>query len=95
MFHARVDGHATATVSHPSLSGQTIVLCTPINESGDPTGPPIAAIDPLNSGLHSRVFISTDGSFTQNTVDDPSSPIRNEIIGIIDVPKSQPENTRP
>ena len=85
MFFARVDGHATSTVSHPSLEGQIVVLCTPIDEKGQATGPPIAAIDPLGAGKHSRVFISTDGSFTRKTVCDPTSPLRNEVIGIIDL----------
>jgi len=84
MILARIDGHATSTLCHPSLRGQKIVLCTPIDENGGSTGMPIAAIDPYGSGRHSRVFISTDGSFTQKTVRDPKSPIRNEVIGIID-----------
>ena len=86
MYFARVDGHVTATIAHPSLGGQILVLCTPIDEDGAATGPPFAAIDPMGAGLHSRVFITTDGSYTQQTVGDDHSPIRNEIIGIIDAP---------
>lgn len=84
MLHARIDGHATATIAHPSLKGQKIVLCTPIDENGDDAGAPIAAVDPIGAGQHSKVFITTDGSWTQDTVHDDSSPIRNQVIGIID-----------
>ncbi len=84
MLLARIDGHATATVAHPSLKGQKVALCTPVDEAGKSTGAPIAAIDPLGGGLHARVFITTDGSWTQGTVHDDSSPVRNQIIGIID-----------
>ncbi|MEO0509520.1 MAG: EutN/CcmL family microcompartment protein [Verrucomicrobiota bacterium] len=84
MLHARIDGHATATIAHPSLKGQKIVLCTPIDENGNDTGSPFAAVDPIGAGQHSRVFITTDGSWTQDTVHDDSSPIRNQVIGIID-----------
>lgn len=84
MIHARIDGYATATIAHPSLKGQKIVLCTPIDEDGQDAGMPIAAVDPMGAGRHSRVFITTDGSWTQDTVHDKTSPIRNQVIGLID-----------
>jgi len=84
MILARVDGHAISSLGHPSLKAQRIVLCTPINEDGIDAGLPIAALDPIGAGRHSRVFITTDGSWTQNTVHDESSPIRNQIMGLVD-----------
>ena len=84
MIHARVDGHAVSSICHPSLTGQKIVLCTPIDETGAATGSPIAAVDPLGAGRHALVFITTDGQFTQGVVGDDTSPIRNQIIGLID-----------
>jgi len=82
MYHARVDGHATSTVCHPLLEGQIIVICTPIDENGKPTGPPIAAMDPLGAGLHSKVMVSTDG--TAQRLNSRSCPLRNDVIGILD-----------
>ncbi|MFO8026421.1 MAG: EutN/CcmL family microcompartment protein [Opitutales bacterium] len=84
MLNARIDGYATATIAHPSLRGQKVVLCTPVDEDGRDAGSPIAAVDPIGAGRHARVFITTDGSWTQNTVHDKTSPIRNQVIGIID-----------
>ena len=84
MLLARIDGFATATIAHPSLRGQKIVLCTPVDEVGAEAGSPFAAVDPIGAGRHSTVFITTDGSWTQNTVHDESSPIRNQVIGIVD-----------
>jgi ethanolamine utilization protein EutN len=84
MIHARIDGFATATIAHPSLRGQKIVLCTPVDEHGVDAGMPIAAVDPIGAGRHATVFITTDGSWTQNTVHDDTSPIRNQVMGIID-----------
>ncbi len=84
MILARINGHVTSTVGHPSLKGQKIVLCTLIDEKGNDTDSVIAAIDPLGGGLHANVFITTDGSWSQNTVHDETSPIRNQVIGIID-----------
>jgi ethanolamine utilization protein EutN len=85
MLLARIDGFATATIAHPSLRGQKIVLCTPVDEHGHDAGSPIAAVDPMGAGRHARVFITTDGSWTQGTVHDDTSPIRNQVIGIIDL----------
>ncbi len=84
MIHARVDGHCTATIAHPSLKGPRIVLCTPIDDEGKAIGSPIAAVDTFGAGRHSRVFITTDGSWTQGTVHDDTSPVRNQILGLID-----------
>lgn len=84
MLLARIDGHATSSIGHPSLKGQKIILCTPVDDAGNATGAPFAALDPIGGGLHSKVFITTDGSWSQNTVHDESSPIRNQVMGIVD-----------
>lgn len=88
MILARVDGHVVTSIGHPSLKAQKIVLCTPIDEQGAATGSPIAALDPIGAGQHSRVFITTDGSWSQNTLHDETSPIRNQIMGLVDAPKA-------
>ena len=84
MILARIDGHAVTSIGHPSLKAQKIVLCTPIDEDGVDAGSPFAALDPIGAGQHSRVFITTDGSWTQNTVHDETSPIRNQVLGLVD-----------
>lgn len=84
MLLARVDGHAVTSIGHPSLKGQKIVLCTPIDAEGNSVGSPFAALDPIGAGRHTRVFITTDGSWSQNTVHDAHSPIRNQVMGLVD-----------
>ena len=84
MILARVDGHATATIAHPSLKGQRIVLATPVDEAGEATGLPVAAIDIFGAGRHSLVYITTDGRWSQDTVHDDHSPIRNQVLGLVD-----------
>ena len=88
MLLARVDGYAVSSIAHPSLKAQKIVLCTPIDEHGVDADSPIAALDPIGAGQHARVYITTDGSWTQNTVHDETSPIRNQVIGLVDAPLS-------
>jgi ethanolamine utilization protein EutN len=84
MILARINGYATATIGHPSLLGQTIVLCTPVNDEGIVTGSPIAALDPIGAGTGALVMISTDGFHTQERIGDKTSPLRNEVVGLID-----------
>ncbi|MEN8661229.1 MAG: EutN/CcmL family microcompartment protein, partial [Lentimonas sp.] len=61
MILARVNGNVVTSMGHNSLIGRTIVLCTPIDETGADAGAPFAAVDPLGAGMHARVFITTDG----------------------------------
>ncbi|MGF1530246.1 MAG: EutN/CcmL family microcompartment protein [Puniceicoccaceae bacterium] len=84
MILARVDGHVVIGHGHASLRGQKIVLCSPVDEEGKVTGGPLAAIDPIGAGLHALVFITTDGSWTQDSLKDEHSPIRNQVMGLID-----------
>jgi microcompartment protein CcmK/EutM len=84
MILARIDGHVVTSIGHSSLKAQTIVLCTPIDEHGADAGAPFAALDPIGAGRHARVFITTDGSWSQETVHDGNSPVRNQVMGIVD-----------
>ena len=88
MILARIDGGATATIAHPSLRGRRLVLCTPVDENGAATGSPFAAIDTLGAALHQTVFVTTDGWFTQEVVGDDRSPLRSQVIGIVDPAQS-------
>ena len=84
MMLARIDGNAVVSIGHPSLKAQKIVLCTPIDEQGAATGSPFAALDPIGAGQHAKVYITTDGSWTQNALHDETSPIRNQVLGLVD-----------
>jgi microcompartment protein CcmK/EutM len=84
MMYARVDGNITATRKHKSLTGWRLLICQPLDAKGDAAGAPTVAIDPYGAGLHERVIVSTDGQASRRMVGDPSSPVRNMIIGIVD-----------
>ena len=84
MFLARVEGNVVATRKHPSFEGWRLVICQPINGAGDPEGGPQVAIDPHGAGMHQRVVMSSDGSAARQAVNDPKSPARWMIIGIVD-----------
>lgn len=84
MILARIDGHATSSHGDRSLKGQKIVLCTPVDADGIATGSPIAALDPLCAGRHARVYITTDGDCSRRATHCDDSPIRNQVVGLID-----------
>ncbi len=83
---ARIVGHATATLCHPSLSGKAMLLCQPLGHDDAPTGAPFVAIDVFGSALHQKVLVSTDGLGAQHLIHDDTSPIRMFIQGLVDEP---------
>ena len=84
MIAAQVVGHAVSSHSHPSLKGFKMLLCQALGADGKPGGSPMVAIDLFGAGMHSKVFVSTDGIGARHIVHDPNSPVRNFIQGIID-----------
>ena len=84
MFLARVEGSIVATRKHPSMEGWRLIICQPVNAAGTPEGAPQVALDPHGAGMHQRVIISSDGSAARAAVNDPKSPARWMIIGIVD-----------
>jgi len=84
MISCLVVGHAVSSHCHPSLKGRKMLICQPVDPAGEPNGAPMVAIDLFGAGLHSKVFVSTDGVGARHLVHDDKSPIRNFIQGVID-----------
>ncbi len=80
---ARVDGVIVTSVAHPSLRGKRLVICQPLNEEGRDEGNPVIAVDFHGAGRHDRVLVSSDGATTRERVVDPSTPLRNLVIGLV------------
>ncbi len=81
---ARVEGTVTATRKHPSFQGWRLVICQPLSAAGQSEGVPVVAIDGFGAGLHQRVIVSSDGSAARQAVNDPLSPVRMIVIGLVD-----------
>ena len=84
MLLARVEGNVVATRKHPSFEGRRLVICQPIDSSGQPQGVPQVAMDSHGAGMHQRVIISSDGSAARKVVGDEHSPARWMVVGIVD-----------
>ena len=84
MLLCRVDGSVVTSICHPSLEGWKLAVCQPLDEMGQDSGEPVLAIDPFHAGLHQLVMVTTDGSGTQDRVNDERSPLRNMVLGILE-----------
>ena len=70
---------------------ETPVPTRPLGATGEDSGAPVLAYDPLVAGLHQQVLVSTDGSQTRQLVGDPHSPLRNFVLALVDpVPRPGP-----
>ena len=84
MVLARVDGRVVSTICHPSMKGWRVLICQPLNESGEETEGPILAIDPYGADKHQKVILASDGFATRQRVEDEKSPLRYMVIGMVD-----------
>jgi ethanolamine utilization protein EutN len=81
---ARVQGRATATVKHRSLSNQKLLICQMLDSRDQPTGDPVLALDQLGAGQGDRVILTSDGLGLRDLLHDKTSPARWWTLGIVD-----------
>jgi ethanolamine utilization protein EutN len=84
MQTARVLGHATATVKHPSMEGWKLVVLQPLDINDQPDEFPQLAIDPLGARQGDTVFFTSDTKYIQQITGRRDSPIRFSVQGILD-----------
>jgi ethanolamine utilization protein EutN len=81
---ARIVGHATATVKHPTLVGWKLLLVQPLTADGKPDGDPQLAIDTLGAGQADLVVAVSEGDVARKLVGARNSPVRWVVLGICD-----------
>ena len=85
MLIARTLGTATATVKHPSMEGQKLLLVQPLCADGEtPDGDPQLVIDPLGADQGSLVILTSDGQLIREQLGCDKTPVRLCVIGIPD-----------
>src|SRR2546427_124553 len=62
MLLARVEGNVVATRKHPSLTGWRLLVCQPINPTGEPEGALPIARDHFQRGSQTPPGLSKDPS---------------------------------
>jgi ethanolamine utilization protein EutN len=85
MLHAKVLATVTATLKHPSLDGQRMLLVQAYGPDGaTPDGEPLLAIDRHGAGAGSEVIITSDGRAMRETLGCETTPVRWLVLGICD-----------
>jgi ethanolamine utilization protein EutN len=79
---ATVTGHATSTVKHPSLDGQRLLVCQPLNVARDPAGDLVIALDRLGARQGDTVILTSDGKGLRDLLNSSQSPARWWTLGI-------------
>ena len=82
---ALVIGTATATVKHPSLTGQKLLVVQPrLADGRTPDGNPFLAVDGVGAGCGETVMITSDGRGARELLKTNVTPVRWTVIGIRD-----------
>lgn len=81
---ARVVGHATSTVKHPTLTGWRLCVVQILDQQGHNDGFPQLAVDTLGSRKGDEVMITSDGKAVRQLLNSNNTPVRWSIIGILD-----------
>ena len=81
---ARVVGRVVCSVKDAQLRGVKLLLVEPVNESGEPCGEPLVALDAVGAGAGETVF-TTSGREASFAFLPDSVPADVTIVGIVDV----------
>ena len=80
-----VVGTATATIKHPTMLGQKLLVVQPLLADGRaPDGDPQIAVDAVGAGRGERVLISSDGRYMREMLKADATPVRWSVVGIVD-----------
>lgn len=78
-----VIGTATATIKHPTLVGERMLVVQLLTGSARADGEPIIAFDRLGARRGDRVIVTNDGRALQELLG-PTTPGRWSVLGIPD-----------
>jgi microcompartment protein CcmK/EutM len=84
MFLARVVGEVVATIKHPHLAAQRLLLVRPERTTGRPQVAPMIAVDTVDSGIGDRVLVADEGNTAAQVLGKPRGPVRTVIVGVVD-----------
>jgi ethanolamine utilization protein EutN len=83
MQFGHVLGTATATVKHPTLLGERMLVVQLETTDGQADGEPILVFDRLGAGRGDGVVVSNDGRAMQELLG-PKTPARWSVLGLPD-----------
>ncbi len=84
MIVAKVVGTVVATIKHPVLVGQKLLVVQPLDPTGKPKGRTLVAVDTVRAGRGDTVLVLDEGNSSRMILGDPEAPVRTVIAGIVD-----------
>jgi ethanolamine utilization protein EutN len=81
---ARVVGNVLATVKHPDLSGQRLLLVDDEGPDGALQRRPRLALDVVDAGEGDRVLVLDEGNGAAQVFARARGPVRTVVVGVID-----------
>ena len=84
MILARITGSVVSTIHHPIVDGRKLLLAERLDETGNPTGGYLIALDAIGAGKGETVLIIDEGNSARQILDDSNAPVRSMVVGIVD-----------
>ncbi len=84
MFLARVLGEVVATIKHPHLVAQKLLLVAPEAAPGRAAAAPMIALDTVQAGVGDRVLVADEGNAAAQVLGLPRGPVRTVVVGVVD-----------
>lgn len=79
-----VKGTIVSTINHPFYDNRKLLVVDRCDESWQPSGKYVVAIDTVDAGVGDRVLVLDEGNGARQVVDDSSGPVRSVIVGVVD-----------
>ena len=84
MILGRIVGSVVSTIHHSVVEGRKLLLAERLDESGNPTGGYVIALDAIGAGKGETVLILDEGNGARQILDDAAAPVRSIVVGIVD-----------
>ncbi len=84
MILGRIAGSVVSTIHHPVVAGHKLLVAERLDQSGQPTGGYIIAIDAIGAGQGETVLILDEGSGARQILEDADAPVRSIVVGVVD-----------
>lgn len=84
MILGRITGSVVSTIHHPIVDGRRLLLADRLDQSGNPTGGYLIALDAIGAGMGETVLILDEGNGARQILEDSDAPVRSMVVGIVD-----------
>jgi microcompartment protein CcmK/EutM len=84
MILGRITGSVVSTIHHPVVEGRKLLVVERLDQTGQPTGGYIIAIDAIGAGQSETVLILDEGNGARQILDDTNAPVRSIVVGVVD-----------